>query len=94
MKPFCIEHGLGYAEMGAFASYALVIAELREFLRQYPIGDLIDFQGIGEGVENSNFFVDTADGRVTRAGVCRAGRRSPNGAVCAEIFQPRACRAP
>jgi fatty acid desaturase len=29
VKPFCIEHGLGYAEMGAFASYALVIAELR-----------------------------------------------------------------
>jgi fatty acid desaturase len=29
VKPFCAEHGLGYVEMGAFASYALVIAELR-----------------------------------------------------------------
>ena len=29
VKPFCIEHGLGYAEMGAFASYAMVISELR-----------------------------------------------------------------
>jgi fatty acid desaturase len=29
VKPFCLEHGLGYAEMGAFASYALVIGELR-----------------------------------------------------------------
>src|SRR5882724_4148775 len=38
-------------------------AELREFLRQYPVGELLDFQGIGEGVENSNFFVDTTDGR-------------------------------
>jgi homoserine kinase type II len=38
-------------------------SELREFLRQYPVGDLIGFQGIGEGVENTNYFVDTADGR-------------------------------
>jgi fatty acid desaturase len=29
VKPFCLDSGLGYAEMGAFASYALVIAELR-----------------------------------------------------------------
>src|SRR5207253_731036 len=29
VKPFCVEHGLGYAEMGAFESYALVIGELR-----------------------------------------------------------------
>jgi fatty acid desaturase len=29
VRPFCIDHGLGYAEMGAFASYALVIGELR-----------------------------------------------------------------
>ncbi|WP_370308621.1 homoserine kinase [Sinimarinibacterium flocculans] len=38
-------------------------AELREFLKQYPVGDLIGFQGIGEGVENTNYFVDTGDGR-------------------------------
>lgn len=37
--------------------------ELREFLKQYPVGELIDFQGIGEGVENTNYFVDTTDGR-------------------------------
>jgi homoserine kinase type II len=37
--------------------------ELREFLKQYPVGELIGFQGIGEGVENTNYFVDTADGR-------------------------------
>lgn len=38
-------------------------AELKEFLRQYPLGELLGFQGIGEGVENSNFYVDTTDGR-------------------------------
>ena len=37
--------------------------ELVEFLKQYPIGRLIGFQGIGEGVENTNYFVDTHDGR-------------------------------
>lgn len=37
--------------------------QLREFLKRYPLGPVISFQGIGEGVENSNFFVDTEDGR-------------------------------
>ena len=38
-------------------------SELHRFLERYPLGPLIGFQGIGEGVENSNFFVDTEDGR-------------------------------
>jgi homoserine kinase type II len=38
-------------------------AELREFLEQYPVGEFIGYQGIGEGVENTNYFVDTSDGR-------------------------------
>jgi homoserine kinase type II len=37
--------------------------ELLDFLRQYPVGDVVGFQGIGEGVENTNYFVDTDDGR-------------------------------
>src|SRR3546814_18696926 len=37
--------------------------QLRKFLKQYPVGALIGFQGIGEGVENTNYFVDTEDGR-------------------------------
>lgn len=37
--------------------------ELLEHLRQYPMGELLGYQGIGEGVENTNYFVDTADGR-------------------------------
>jgi homoserine kinase type II len=38
-------------------------AELLEFLTRYPCGELLGFQGIGEGVENTNYFVDTTDGR-------------------------------
>jgi len=37
--------------------------ELQVFLQQYPVGELLGFQGIGEGVENTNYFVDTTDGR-------------------------------
>src|SRR5437868_2580516 len=38
-------------------------AELHEFLRQYPLGEVLGFQGIGEGVENTNYYVDTVEGR-------------------------------
>lgn len=38
-------------------------AELLAFLDRYALGELIGFQGIGEGVENTNYFVDTTDGR-------------------------------
>ena len=38
-------------------------AELRAFLQQYPLEDLLGYQGIGEGVENTNYYVDTVDGR-------------------------------
>ena len=34
VKPFCLETGLPYHEMGAFASYRLVLAELRRVSRQ------------------------------------------------------------
>lgn len=37
--------------------------ELVVFLKDYPVGELIGHQGIGEGVENTNYFVDTSDGR-------------------------------
>jgi homoserine kinase type II len=37
--------------------------ELHAFLRQYPLGEVLGFQGIGEGVENTNYYVDTVDGR-------------------------------
>ena len=37
--------------------------ELKRFLARYPVGRLLNFQGIGEGVENTNYFVDTTDGR-------------------------------
>jgi homoserine kinase type II len=38
-------------------------AELVEHLAQYPCGELLGFTGIGEGVENTNYFVDTTVGR-------------------------------
>lgn len=37
--------------------------ELAEFLSHYSVGELVNFQGIEAGVENSNFFVTTTTGR-------------------------------
>ena len=37
--------------------------ELRGFLSQYNLGDLISFSEIAEGVENSNFLVQTTEGQ-------------------------------
>lgn len=38
-------------------------AELQSFVQGFTLGELIGFQGIGEGVENTNYFVDTSEGR-------------------------------
>jgi homoserine kinase type II len=38
-------------------------AELKTFLEQYPVGELLEHEGIIEGIENTNFFVDTKQGR-------------------------------
>ena len=38
-------------------------AEARVFIAPYHVGDIIDFQYIAAGVENSNFFVTTTQGR-------------------------------
>ena len=37
--------------------------EARAFIAPYRVGDIIDFQNIAAGVENSNFFVTTTEGR-------------------------------
>lgn len=37
--------------------------ELAAFLRGYDVGELVSYKGIAEGVENSNFLVDTTVGR-------------------------------
>jgi len=46
------------------AVYTHVSAEaLGEFLTRYDVGDLVSAKGIAEGVENSNYMVDTTRGR-------------------------------
>jgi len=39
------------------------IDEVRAFVAPYGLGEIIDFQDIAAGVENSNFFVTTTSGR-------------------------------
>lgn len=38
-------------------------AELQAFLASYPVGELRSFEGISAGIENTNYFVNTSDGR-------------------------------
>ena len=46
------------------AVYTHVSAEaLAEFLKRYDVGELVSAKGIAEGVENSNYMVDTTGGR-------------------------------
>lgn len=37
--------------------------ELEDFLQHYPVGQLLDYEGISAGIENTNYFVDTEQGR-------------------------------
>ncbi len=37
--------------------------ELVAFLKTFPVGELVHFEGIDAGIENTNYFVDTSDGR-------------------------------
>lgn len=38
-------------------------AELRDWLRQYSVGELLECQPVAAGIENSNYFVTTTQGR-------------------------------
>ena len=37
--------------------------ELEAFLANYSVGELKDFKGISDGIENTNYFVDTSKNR-------------------------------
>ncbi|HHQ42152.1 MAG TPA: homoserine kinase, partial [Chromatiales bacterium] len=37
--------------------------ELADFLRAYDVGALVRYEGIPDGIENTNYFVDTERGR-------------------------------
>lgn len=37
--------------------------ELKAFLTDYNLGELVTFEGISAGIENTNYFVDTTEGR-------------------------------
>jgi len=37
--------------------------ELKTFLTNYTVGELDSFQGISDGIENTNYFVNTTVGR-------------------------------
>lgn len=38
-------------------------AQLSGFLQDYALGELVKFEGISAGIENTNYFVDTTNGR-------------------------------
>jgi len=37
--------------------------QLQSFLSNYNVGELVDFEGISDGIENTNYFVNTSQGR-------------------------------
>ena len=66
-------------------------AELEAFLADYEIGRATSFKGIAEGVENSNFLLETQTGRTIISRVpCSSSPGSPATAIPAPRRSPTA----
>ena len=37
--------------------------EIQSIINDYPIGNLVQFKGIQEGIENTNYFIKTKNGK-------------------------------
>jgi homoserine kinase type II len=53
---------------------ALTRDEIGALLKRYAVGELVDFEGIASGIENSNFFLTTTQGRFVLTVFERLGR--------------------
>ncbi|MCI0507896.1 MAG: homoserine kinase [Gammaproteobacteria bacterium] len=42
---------------------SVIPSELKAFLQNYKVGELVSYQGITAGIENTNFYVDTTSGQ-------------------------------
>ena len=63
--------------------------QLESWLKHYSIGALVSFEGIAAGIENTNYFVTTSEGRhvLTSSRRCATDAGSPaNGRASTQSF--------